>query len=487
MRYYCKYIILTIILIYSFKILHSQNNDWNSNNFPDSRFLGVFKVDNAYFGAISNGSTSFYDSNTIHQLTIVELNFSNLDSGMIVEEKENIDFDDDYSTASIEYIEETEQWIIVQSLYISDFHQKYRVLLCDKEFKIITEQSKIIDGAPILFNIRTVGKKTYIVGSILGPPDDIIFYFVYRHELSPYLPEIETRQTVPDPTIWITSIDIDENTNYINMFYINGIVVIDTNFNIIKKLKYNDIHTSDHGTLVASDSNYYSHGATRQTNQNVIRSLVLQKYDSSFNIIKADTFGRLGQDNYPFIGKSLDYSNSKILIGGMFDGPLNPSDINKTIKKFYLAKYDDKLNKIWCKEYGGDRAYMLYGLKLLENGDCLAYGYITDSITGIWNGYLLHVNANGELITRNEFIYSDSQEFIINYTNNNEIEIVNKSIIKGKILIYDMSGRIIMNKLLSGYNQLFDSSNLPNGIYGYAVISNNSVIKSGKLIIAFNN
>ncbi len=124
------------------------------------------------------------------------------------------------------------------------------------------------------------------------------------------------------------------------VFYLGGITELDTNLVQSFRLFYDDINTAFHGTILSIDSNYFTHSLTRQESINQYKLVVLQKYDSLFNILKADTVGVNGEDNFPFYNNSIDISYDDIIVGGYLDGIYANSNFNTSVKKFYLAKFD---------------------------------------------------------------------------------------------------------------------------------------------------
>lgn len=466
---------IVIILSLGFIKINAQEFEWLSNDFPNSQFLGVYEIDNKYYGAVSNGATGSFDSNTIHQLSIYELLFN--EDGIVLDEIRTIPYEDNYATISLDFIEETELWLIVQSKVLDSNRQSYRVMLCNKDFDILVEKSIDTTGNPIPFQIDSRNGISYILGSILGPPN-YLFFAKYDHANPLVLQKVEVKQSTPNSIFAAMSMIIDDSQDMI-VFYYGGITKLDSNLHQEFKLGYNEINTAYYGSIVNIESNYYTHSLTVQSFGNGFKSLVIQKYDSLFHIIKADTIGIEGQDNYPFLTKSIDYKFDELLVGGHLDGPFAHLFLEKSIKKFYLAKYDTDLNRIWYKEFGGERAYMLMGLKILENDNIVAYGYVTDTITGLWYGYIMYVDQNGEIVnTINIPLYHNSHVTIIN-PGNDYMHLVNSKGVSGTLEIYSLQGHHIASLNITSTEHYIPLNKLSAGNYPYLLHKDGIILQSG--------
>jgi hypothetical protein len=234
--------------------------------------------------------------------------------------------------------------------------------------------------------------------------------------------------------------------------------------------------------LLGIGDNYFSHGARDSAWNIAIRKLVIHKYDTSFSIIVSDTLGWPGQDNYPFIHKSIDYRNNEIMVGGHLDGPYNGFYFHSRIKKFYLAKYDEDLNQIWYTEYGGDRAYVFFGVQLLDDGGSLAYGYIIDTLDGNRYAYIMHVDKNGEILTSTTMPGEPASSVQLVNPGDEFLRILNPDHIRARIILYDLQGKpVLTGEIDSGMTEI-SARDLPAGLYPYVLIRDGHTIGVGKWI-----
>lgn len=480
-----KFNIFLWILVNLFGYVNTiaQQYEWLSNDFPGSHFLKIEEVNGKFYGIVSNGARYFADPDILYQLSIYEIQPVDVgEPNLELTEVNTIQDKNDYATIIAQYVKETGLWLIAQSNVITQGLQNYRILLCDESFEVINMTSIDVPGYPIPFNIDTYNGKTIILGSIIAPPRDEIFYFEYDHNKPFDIDSIQIRQSEPKPMFWITSMNFDQRTGHMLTFYFNGLAVLDSNLYQVKRFDHTShISTSDHGHIMDIGEYYYSHGALRQSWQTGYRWLVFQKYDTAFNILNTDTLGISGQDNYPFIMNSIDFNGSNFIVGGHLDGVLNHINFDEVDKKFYLAKYDEDLNQIWYKEYGGDRPYLLIGLKLMEDGSSFAYGSIKDSLNLKPYAYILHVDENGDILSSTTFPEIDTSIKVLS-PGKDALYILNPDAIEASILMYDLNGREAFHEELLAGSNIFSTHKLPAGIYPYTIQQGKKVIQIGKWV-----
>ncbi len=454
----------------------AQGYEWQPSDLPGSAFLKLIEIDGELFGAVGNGPLPFYYPEYKYQLTIYKIVPASDGVNFEMEEVKSFNSAEHYSTITIDYIKETSSWLFYQSAFVSSSKQLYRILLYDKYFNLLAEETLDTMGIPGSFHTDTNGDNTYMVGSILTPLGDKIMYFNYSHKYPDSLSHIQITQTFPNPTLLISSMTCDKRTGNLLIFNYDGLAAVDTNLIVSMFYGYNKIRTFRHGYMINIEDNYYSHGLAPQI-INGPKINVVHKYDSLFNIIKADTFGILGKDNYPFLFKSLDYKNDNVVVGGHLEGLGSASDFSQIIKRFYLAKLDRGLNVKWYKQFGGDKAYVMLGVKMDENGGTFAYGYITDSISEIPNAYLMHVDSNGNnFISKVNDANTRASIRIVN-PSFGTLTISNPTNIYCNIHIFDIKGHLVKTfKLDNNYLQC-NVADLPVGEYFANFVKDNMLIE----------
>lgn len=472
-------LLILISYIFYFLISYSlkaQVSEWMSQDFPNSVIRGVFEIDSIYLVAIQNSDNneSFESKLNVNRIGLI----SEDNSIISMEEKYSMVFPDDYYTHKVKLIENSGYWVLIQSKILSFNERMYRVLLCDGELELIGQTYVEAFGIPHTFHIECHRENIYILGSLVGSPD-LLLYLKYNYTTPLDEANIIIGQSEPSAIIYISSMNFDTITNNMMVFAYDGIYILDTNLQILMYYNSQDILTQDYGDLIRVNDNYYSHGARDSAWDIGFRNIVLHKYDLNFNILRADTLGDYGHDNYPFIDNSIQFRNDEILVGGHLDGPFTNLYFNKSVKKFYLAKYDVDLNQIWRREYGGDRAYIMTGLRLLSNGECLAFGFILDSTDGYRYGYILQLDENGEILTSTTVPDYHTNIKVVN-PGSSTLQVIYPDNAEADIILYDLDGReILRHSLQNGLNE-FSVSHLSPGLYPYVIYEKGGSRFSGK-------
>ena len=447
--------------------IQSQSNELIIDEFTNGIFNSIQEIDSQIIGYVCNSNADpAYES----KLMLYNIQFPQHDQGsLIIEKRDSVIFLDGYYTHTLRFIEETGNWILIQSKMIEPTYRFYRVILCDKTFEIIDEEIVEASGVPQSFYIDSDENNTYIIGSLALTTNTILFLH-YEHSIPDLLTPLLVTQAEPHDIFYITSMRIDTVTGNLLLFSHLGIYIVDKDLNIVNEHFYPEILTQDFGDVLRIHDYYYSHGLKDSSESIHLRNAVIHQYDTNFVIQKADTLGIYNHDNYPFIYNSLDHKEGEILAGGHYDGPESHFNFNQTIKKFYLAKYDEDLNLIWKKEYGGDRAYLMAGLKLLDDQSCFAYGFIYDSLEMERYPYGLYVNRDGEIVTS----YTGPKESYLNITienpGSNSLRINNQTSAVASISLFDLNGSLFFTKQVNeGLNE-FNVTSLPAGAYYYEVV-----------------
>jgi len=462
-----------------------QSFEWIADDFRGSMCLGITELDSNIYAIISNGPLNGYDSSIDYKLSVkeIELNIAG-NLSFIPVERFTLSNEEHFATICADYIDDTKEWMIIQSQSNEPGKQYFRFLLTDENFNI--ESTQFLDtlgNLELTFYIDSYNGHTIVLGSVLGPPGDQVIFLDYNHLYTGILPPIQFEQTYPKKSTWVTSMRLDHRTGNMIVFFYNGIQILDTSLFQINRFTFNEIHTAFHGDVMAIEPFYYSHGAYRKDIQHSgLKRILVQKYDTLFTILKSDTLGSEDHDNYPFSYKSIEFRNNELFVGGHLDGPFSHFPVYPSIKKFYLAKYDEDLNRIWYHEYGGDKAYWMTGLKLLADKTCLAYGFITDTIDGHRNAYIMHVDKNGDIIS--SIILDNYQKSSIQVVNpgNESLQILNPQLITARFHLFDIQGCQILEEGIDQESESINVDFLPPAVYPYSIVQDGRIISSGKWV-----
>jgi hypothetical protein len=267
--------------------LYSQAFEWTADNFPGSLFRNVIEKNDSLIGIVTNATLD--DTDVEYQLTSFSIQVEPGESDMEVDYLQQVVFPDHYATLAVEYIEATGLWLAFQSKFIAQGRYNLRAILFNDKFEILNEQSVDTLGYPLIVQIDSDGAHTYVLGFLLGPPGNELIYLEYSYSTPTVLPPIIIRQSEPNPMYFITSMNIDPRTGNMLVFSASGITILDSSFYQVADYNAVEVFTQDHGHLLGTGNYYYSHGARDSAWDVGLRKLVIHKYDTSFQILKADT------------------------------------------------------------------------------------------------------------------------------------------------------------------------------------------------------
>lgn len=215
--------------------------------------------------------------------------------------------------------------------------------------------------------------------------------------------------------------------------------------------------------------------------------LGIEKLDTNFSIVKADSLGSTHSDTltYPGYITNIDTGlNERIWCGGTFR-----QDNNNIFSNFdswiLLACYDYDLNIKWQKFYGGDLYYGLWGVKATSDGGCLLLCTTYDDQTQFEERDILimKVDSNG-VITGDNSPTIESQEAIIFPNPSTEYlnAVIGAQYKEATLYLYDTQGKIVFVKILRDPQTRINTASLSVGAYIYKYVAKGKVIGSGKLV-----
>jgi hypothetical protein len=221
---------------------------------------------------------------------------------------------------------------------------------------------------------------------------------------------------------------------------------------------------------------------------NALNLLGIVLSDTSYVIQTADTLGSMDPDtlSYPGYISNLDTTISHTLYyGGTFHQD------NYLVFSYYdswilLARYDYNLNLIWQKFYGGDLYYGLWGLRATSDGGCLLLcSTFDDQVqTDERDILIMKVDSNG-IITGSDTPPGIRIQDAILCPNPGDaycVAILAAQQPEATLLIYDLSGRIMLEQQLNQYRTRILTAELPAGTYVYQFLSREKIIGSGKWV-----
>jgi hypothetical protein len=470
----------SIILIHcSFtgRLLAQTTGEWTLNEYPESEVAEVALVDDKLY-IIVQSVHSPLDTDKYDYITRIGL--------LEISSAKSIEYSDKFfrNTGKVWYYgynlrKISNHWSFVESTYGDYFEDTVSQVTITEDFAVAHRNSKSVHAGLWFYCDVKYNSNSYIgIGSILDLPDSLVA--IQYSSNDSIETEINVFRTAPISISFVSSIAFDSIRKRFIVFHLGGISHLNDTLGLIMRYPGSQIHTSQHGNVVVHQNRYYSFGASAFQGSPDLRDLVFQQYDTAMNVLFADTFGRTGFDDYPFIKNSLAVHKGEYIVGGMLAGPYNFN--NRDTLRFFLAKYNEQLQQLWYKEYGGSHSYVIRGINVLDDGRILLYGSRVDNEDGIRYPYLMLLNEDGE-ITSTEDIAPEKQEIVhVFYHGSSDDLYINVIQPIEKFSLFAADGRLLFHQSdLPVGTHSFDMSRIPPGIYVYLASTTNHS-QSGKWI-----
>ncbi|HEY3385788.1 MAG TPA: hypothetical protein VGK46_04720, partial [Saprospiraceae bacterium] len=314
-------LVLFANLFLQLSALNGQSHEFIDTDFAGSNVVGVYEANDELIMAVGNGLNSPLHGDGEYGLTLYKLKFDETESIFEADEVHHMQLEEGYQVFAMDFIPVTGEWICVMANNVGSIGLKnFRVSIYSEDFQHLSSQELETAGNPSYFYIDTYKHKTCVLGYVFEPGNDKLVFAQYDHLQIDGLHPFVVGQSSPMNTFWLTSMSFDSLTGNMLAFYYLGISLLDSTLFQVENHDFLSLNTNDHGTALQAGNYYYSHSAKDSAWDDGRRRLVLHKYDTSFNTLRADTLGWPGQDNYPFIVNSLDIRDGAVLVGGNLDG-----------------------------------------------------------------------------------------------------------------------------------------------------------------------
>ncbi|MCB0693200.1 MAG: hypothetical protein H6568_03015 [Lewinellaceae bacterium] len=235
----------------------------------------------------------------------------------------------------------------------------------------VSSYSGLPDNNFILSHAWMVSEENItIIANILGSlgPMQVINYSKENLSSSPSLKPMDSYSGVAQNLIPAR----DSSGN--NLFMATGLVLLDSNFQFIEQIGKNLMVSKDGNVIQAIDTGYVAFSKIYDTSYESNLGLGLCKISPDYSVSKVTSFG-IPLDDYaiPAINTCLDKDTSSYFFACHKDVELTL--YTDTVKHlYYLGKYDKDLNQVWLKILGGDRKYLIAGIKADGHGGCYLHG-----------------------------------------------------------------------------------------------------------------
>jgi hypothetical protein len=252
------------------------------------------------------------------------------------------------------------------------------------------------------------------------------------------------------------------------------IYTFDKDFNYKSDYLFQDSDIFDHAdSFWANDSSFIISGSTYVGDQ---RCLKTRLTDACFNVKKEVIYESPFVFNYAGIYSNLVSVNNGFFLAGTKNVGFIAFPIDTIKSLIYVVKSDNKLNKIWEKQIGGDARYVVYSVASTKNNGILilATRYDPDKNGDNANDiFLIKMDENGDYskISLNEKVNNNC----VIYPNpfNDYFKVVSKDKKINKILIYNTNGQVIFSMLINDNEIIINTNSFEKGTYLISIFFNN--------------
>lgn len=293
-----------------------------------------------------------------------------------------------------------------------------------------------------------------------------------------------------------TGQDLIERSDHKGYYYLiigmgdgsGKILTLDSDFNIQSINELAD-GIGNLGTIrLLNPTQYLVCAVKNPTSETNVHKIGVQLYDTGFQLIHYNIYGKTDTTEVPASVKSIDFTDtSSLFIGGTSNISSSFYPFS-TINDWYrLNCIDTSFNLKWEKFYGGDGYYNLFGILATHDGGCLMYGLFWD-----WHNISDHLNyirlikvSKDGLLSDKNGEPSDKVKEVILYPNPGYDRILIESALKNlSMSLYDLMGNRVLSQSIESSTKAIDVSGLLPGIYFYQISSGVKVVDSGKWIKA---
>jgi Secretion system C-terminal sorting domain len=149
-----------------------------------------------------------------------------------------------------------------------------------------------------------------------------------------------------------------------------------------------------------------------------------------------------------------------------------------------LTKLDSNYQTVWQKNYGANAYYLMEGVLPTKDGGCVMYGERYDyNLIPKVDAIIIKVDGNG--IVTSETTIPITQSNIIPYPNpsNGQLHFKKEDPSVSGVFdlnLFDISGKLVFQKMETDLTEIFDLSHLSEGNYLYQIKQREQIISVGK-------
>lgn len=207
----------------------------------------------------------------------------------------------------------------------------------------------------------------------------------------------------------------------------------------------------------------------------------LISFDSSLNIIDSSHFGSYNTKDIASVYRDLAFRNSdSIYFVGEKDQYFGKPPVGR-VNWIMAGQTDARLEPRYLHFIGGDHYYEPYYVIAIRDGGSFICASRFNHATQVFDPVFLKLNNLG-LLTANSAQHIELKKtafWPIPCTDMINFESAEQNML---LRLYDMAGKIVMEKHLSGTRGIIQTNHLPEGVYLYELQYENSAVEKGKII-----
>ena len=449
----------------------------------DGGFLITGEIADSYYGLNNSkgyllkidddgnviGSTQYHDSSNRAYFTIIKQLPENPDYYMVIGAIDSTSGNDVYNEMALVVFNDSLQMVSDRKFPSEKnlaFYPQHGVISYDSVLLILSSVYKN--------NVKQVG-----LTKIALPFDSICSYITSS-----------IYSSIPQDLIY------DYSTDRVLIFYLGNLFMKDSFLKILKlnsNLNYMSSEESPISILTTAcadwlnDTSYVLTGAT-YNGANPTEHIVTGIIDNNSQVIKTIEYG--GENDtilYGGAGTNTMINNGMVFITGMYNFDPTSWPWQSSPTWIQVTKMDTELNIQSQHYYGGDAEYTPYCIIPCSDGGAFITGFTWDYNTPgneLWHIFALKVDSMGVVTNIPDDASWSVSEAIVCPNPGNEYftALVGVQYKTALLHLYDIQGRLLMEKEIRHPRQKIDVSFLPTGVYVYKFISSGKSIGGGKWV-----
>lgn len=464
-----KYLFICICIL-ACKGVVAQENEIHFTNSPYSNILSISEIGEETILSLNIGSTHHSLSQDFKLEFYQIISFDPVQ----IELLKSIDSESRYTTIFCEFNIEADSWFVIQQNEAEPDLYNYKLIKLNTQYEEIATyyyssyipiggiESFVIDNKLILVGYLNPGEDLVAEWDLLG--DSLLYFEAKEYFLGPFHK---------------FSIINDTNRERVLAYTRDGIFYFDEALENQQQLN-SDLKFNGSGEIKINGDYLFIHGCIRQNLISNIRYTSFAVVDlTSDNILFSDTFGLENIDNYPFTYSPISVKENHVLIGGWnyFYGTHSFFED----RTYYLAKYNSEFNLEWEKTLGGDRAYSMNHVKILNNNYSVYTGIYYPGILNWYYTFFGVLDEFGNALTSSKDIGID-RKYIVENPGSKELNIFSSNLDQMNIKLYNLQGMLVKFENLNFGDNAINVCELNTGQYYYQIEGDGRICQVGSWV-----